>query len=195
MSTPITTHPRTEDQGKPRIFRIGGNTGGFLSETQTVLRGHHYTCRCRQPLLYPFPVSHPLSNAIVSSLIKQNDFFYHLVEATPRLMKAIACKTWKYIRLKGVNLYLIGNAISGKTRKSCRYTDNGPIIITGLNPALTDASVLKLHSATTRLVWMFTHLVSTGFQTKLFVWRAGLSSFSHDKSNRLIIARLKGCAQ
>lgn len=195
MPTLNTTHPRNADQGKPQVFRIGGDTAGVLSKTQTV-RVDPYTYRYHQPLLYPSPTSHSESNAIASALNKKKDFFYHVVEATPRLPKAIASKTSKYIRQLGVNVYLIGNAISGKTRKSSRYIDNGPMAIIGLNPALTDAGVLKLHNSTTGLVWMFTRLVSTiGFQIKLFVWRAGLSSFSYDKSNRLIIARLKDCAQ
>lgn len=211
MPTLNTTHPRIADLGKPHIFIIGGDTDGIgvckapkVSKTQTV-RAYQYTYRYLQPNLYLAPASGSKSNAIACSLYKNfdtlKDFFYHFEEATPRLVKGItdkaARRAWRYIRQTGVHVYLIVNVISGKTRKSSRYTDHGQVATTRLNRVMTDTDALKLHNLTTWLVWMFTLLISIiGFQTNSLSWRAGrMSSFSHDKSNRLIIARLKDCAQ
>jgi hypothetical protein len=207
----ITTHPRTADLGKPHIFIIGGDTSGLgfskalkVSKTRTV-QAYPYTDRYQQSAVYPAPVSGLKSNAIACSLYKSFDILkdsvYHLVEATPRLVRSIAgkitCKAYKYIRQTGVHVYLIRNAINGKTRKSPRYTDHHQAAAIGLNHVMTDTDALKLHNPAASLVWMFTLLRSTiGFQTKLFVLLCGLmGSFQHNKSNRLIIARLKDCAQ
>lgn len=198
MPTLITTHPRTADLGKPHIFIIGGDTSGLgynkalkVSKTQRV-RAYQYIY---QPPAHPVSVAGSQSNAIAFALDKSLetviDFVYHLVEAAPRLAKGIATlgvrKTWKYIRQTGVHVYLIANAISGKTQRSSRDSDHSQTTAIGINHNVTDADTLKLHNLTTGLVWMFILLSSIiGFQTKLFVLSCGpMSSFPHDKSNRL----------
>ena len=188
MPTLITTHSRIADPGKPRVVMIGGGTGGLgvhneskVSEKQNI--PVVYSQSSHRSLLYPGLQS---NTTIVSSFYtyigKQKRSLRHLVEATPRLVQGIAGKashnTGKYLVQKGVNVYMIGNVISGKT------------------PKIFPGHVSNFHPAMNRLVWKFTRMLPvTKFLDKLLV-RMGLTSYiPYTKSNRLIIARLKGCAQ
>lgn len=192
MPTLFTTHPHIADLGKPHIFIIGGDTDGVglhralkISKTPTFL-AYQYTYHCRQLYLYPATTSS--FDAIAFSLLYNKnintlkDFVCHLVEAAPRLEKGIAGKAagkaWKYIRQIGVHVYLIGNVISGKTRKSSRYTNQTQLATIGLNHALTGTTASKLQTLSTWLVWMFTLLSSIiGFQTNSLSWGAGADEF------------------
>lgn len=182
----ITTHPRTADLGKPRIVMIGGGAGGLaahkewkVSKTQNVRDA--YSQNSPPLFVYPNVVSNPIASSFYTYIGRQKRFLNHLVEATPRLVKGIADKaarnTWRYLRQTGVNLYMIGNVISGKT------------------PKILPGNTLNLHPRSNRLVWKFTLVLPvTNFLDKRCV-RTGLTSYIlYIKSNRLIIARLKGCA-
>jgi hypothetical protein len=165
---------------------IGGEAGGLevhneskVSEKQFIRAP--YSLSSLLSLLYPTSQPNTIASSFYTYIGKQNRSLNHPVEATPRLMKGIADKafhnTWKYLGQKVVNVYLTGNVISGKT------------------PWISPGNVLNLHPAVNRLVWKFTRMLPvTNFLNKLFV-RAGLTSYiPYNKSNRLIIARLKGCA-
>jgi hypothetical protein len=186
MPTLITTHPRIADLGKPRIVTIGGGAGGLEAHSERKVSKIRdirvvYSPSSLLSLLYLAPASNTIASSFNKYYDKQKRFLHHLVEATPRLIQDIAdkalCNLWKYLRQTGVNVYLIGNVISGKTQT------NAP------------GKVLNFHPSNNSLVWKFTLVPPvTYFLTILFV-RAGLTSyFPYNKSNRLIIARLKGCA-
>lgn len=186
MPALITTHPRTTDLGKPRIVMIGGETSGLevhneskVSEKQLIRVP--YGLYSLASFLYTGRLSKTIASSFHTYIDKQKLLAVHLVEATPRLMQGIADKTFrntsKYLGQKVVNIYLIGNVISGKT------------------PKFFPGKVSNLHPAGNRRVWKFTLMLSvTNFLHKLSV-RAGLASYIlYNKSNTLTIARLKGCA-
>ena len=186
MPTLITTHSRIADPGKPCIVMIGGGAGGLevhkepeVSKTQSIRVV--YSLFSLPSLLYLSPASNTIASSFHTYFDKQKRFLDHLVEATPRLVQAIADKalrnTGVYLGQTGVNVYLNGNVISGKTPKSF------------------PGKVSNFHRGINRLVWKFTLVLPvTNFLDKFFV-RAELASyFPYNKSNRLIIARLKGCA-
>jgi NADH dehydrogenase FAD-containing subunit len=182
MPTLITTQPRTADPGKPRIVMNGGGAGGLeLHQEWKVSKKQNVRAVYSQPSLlfvYPSLISNTIASSFYTYIGKQKRYLNHLVESTPRLAQGIAGSTsrntQRYLRQTGVNVYEIGNVSSGKT------------------PKIIPGKKLNLHARINRLVWKFTLKLSvTNFLDKLLV-RTGLTSYN--KSNRIIIARLKGCA-
>jgi NADH dehydrogenase len=73
------------------------------------------------------------------------------------------------------------------------YFDKGSMATVGRNKAVVDTRILQTQGFFAWFIWMFIHLISiTGFRNKVFTFMSWLWSYiSYDRSNRLIIGRLK----
>lgn len=83
--------------------------------------------------------------------------------------------------------------MQNKTIEPFKYIDKGSLATIGKRKAVADLGKLKFSGYFAWLLWSFVHLMSiSGFKNKVLVglnW--GISYFSYDKSNRLIIRNFK----
>ena len=88
---------------------------------------------------------------------------------------------------------IILNIIDAKPLPPFKYIDKGSLATVGKRKAVADLGKLLFSGYLAWLLWSIVHLMSiSGFKNKLFVainW--GVSYFSYDKSNRLIIRNFK----
>lgn len=80
-----------------------------------------------------------------------------------------------------------------KPMKPFRYYDQGSMATVGRNKAVVDMKSMKIQGFFAWYIWMFVHLISiTGFKNRVFTFLSWVwSFFTYDRSNRLIIGRLR----